>query len=284
MGRVDNVIFDGIDFEGTRYMHCFRSFGQVTMTVRNSSFLQTDSSGAGQAAASLSIWKATGAQQSRVVFDNNGVKGYWKGIKAIDIDGNGSLIEIHERATTLESNVKFNNVAWTGGPLLVQSKCGLGHAHWRDSWVSKFLVGAIIYREASGKLEQSTDWGVTWKSMDIGTSPINVTGVTTTNLKIGGSTATSLVESTLFNAFDFSASIPALSIPAQTSLEVTFSVPSAQLNDSVSINISTLPLGLAWSSYVSSTGNVKLRISNITASAISIDQTHNVRVNLTRYA
>jgi len=161
-GTVGNLIFDGIDFEGTRYMHNFRSFGQVTMTVRNCSFLQTDSSAPGLLAAPLAIWKATGAQQSKAVFENNGVKGYWKSVKAIDIAGHGSLIEIHEKATSLESNAKFNNVAWTAGPLLVQSKCDLGHAHWRQGFATRYLVGPVMYEDVTAGLKRSTDWGITW--------------------------------------------------------------------------------------------------------------------------
>jgi hypothetical protein len=182
-GTSANIIFDGIDFEGIRYMHTIRSFGQVSMTIRNSSFLQTDSSQNGLLAATLSVWKATGAQQSKVIFENNGIKGYWKNAKAINVEGHGSLIEIHERGTLYESNVKFNNVAWTSQPLLVQSKCNLGHAHWRDSWVSKFLVGGTIYREASGRLERSTDWGATYVPVD--TQVVAVPATATSPGKVG---------------------------------------------------------------------------------------------------
>ncbi|MNU34919.1 Pectate lyase superfamily protein [compost metagenome] len=169
VGTVGNLIFDGIDFEGTRFMHNFRSFGQVTMTVRNCSFLQTDSSANGLLAAPLAIWKATGASQSKVIFENNGVKGYWKSVKAIDVAGQGSLIEIHERATAFESNVKFNNAAWTSGPMLLQSKCDLGHAHFRQGFnTAKYLVGPVLYEDSIAGLKRSTDWGATWINMTDG--------------------------------------------------------------------------------------------------------------------
>ncbi|MNJ90405.1 Pectate lyase superfamily protein [compost metagenome] len=277
-GTSSNIIFDGIDFEGTKYMHNFRSHGQITMTVRNCSFLQTDSSGGGLLAASLAIWKATGAQQSKVVFENNGVKGYWKSAKAIDVAGHGSLIEIHERATLYESNVKFNNVAWTAGPMLVQSKCNLGHAHWRDSWVSKYLVGGTIYREASGKLEQSTDWGTTWTGTSTSSSIAD-------SLKIGTTgTAQILTQSTLLANYSLATAIPGLSVPAQTTIDIDLTLASALLNDDVSVVIDAMPLGLMWAATVEQAGKVRLRIANITNNAVAITDMHNIRITLNRFA
>ncbi|MDF2534335.1 MAG: hypothetical protein K0R18_492 [Bacillales bacterium] len=165
VGITPNVIFDGIDFEGAKYMHAIRCFGQTTLTIRNCSFLQTDSSAPGLLAAPLSIIKSDNAVQSQIIFDNNGVKGYWKSVKAFDITGQGSVCYVQETGTVLESNVKFNNVSvGNGTPLMVQSQCSLGSAFWRSGSAPKVLMGSVISRMTSGKLEKSYDWGTTWNT------------------------------------------------------------------------------------------------------------------------
>lgn len=279
IGTVGNIIFDGIDFEGIRYMHTFRSFGPTTMTVRNSSFLQTDTSTAGKAAATISVLKATGSGQSKFIFTNNGMKGFWKGAKAIDIVGQGSLIEVYEEATMYSSGTTINNVAWTSKPLMVQSKCNLGQAKWRESFVSMHLFGGTIFREINtGKIEQSRDWGVTW------------TGFATTSsladsIKIGtNGTATTLTQSTLFTDYSLTTAIPGLNIPAQTTVDVDLIVTSAELNDDVNVVINDMPLGLMWAGTVAEAGKVKLRIANITSNPIAITEMHNIRVTLNRFA
>jgi hypothetical protein len=276
-GTSSNIIFDGIDFEGIRHMHAFRSFGQVSMTVRNSSFLMTDTSGAGLTAAPLAIWKATGAQQSRILFENNGIKGVWKSAKAIDVAGHGSLIEIHERATMYESNVKFNNVAWTSAPMLVQAKSSLGHAHWRDSWVSKYLVGGTIYRETSGKQEQSVDWGVTWTGIITGSFAAD-------SVKIGGGTVSTGVFSTLLASYNLTTAIPSLSIPAHSTTTIDLTMANAALNDDVRVVMYNLPEGLMWNPYIAEAGKVKLRIGNSTSADITIPATHNIRITVEKFS
>ena len=181
VGTTPNIIFDGIDFENTKYMHAIRGFGQTTMTIRNCSFLQTDSSTQGLLDASLSIIKNDNALQSQYIFNNNDIKGYWKSIKAFDITGQGSVCYVQETGTILESNVKFNNVAvGNGTPLMVQSQCSLGAAFWRSGSSPKSLMGSVITRMTSGKIERSYDWGTTWEN-DI---PSGTTATRPTNTAI----------------------------------------------------------------------------------------------------
>lgn len=165
VGTTPNVIFDGIDFEGAKYMHAIRCFGQTTITIRNCSFLQTDSSGQGQLEAPLSIIKSDNSLQSQFLLENNGVKGTWKAVKALDITGQGSVCYVQETGTVLETNVKFNNVSvGNGTPLMVQSQCSLGSAYWRSGSSPKVLMGSMITRMTSGKVEKSYDWGTTWNT------------------------------------------------------------------------------------------------------------------------
>lgn len=163
VGTVPNIIFDGIDFENTRFMHAIRGFGQMTVTIRNCSFLQTDSTAQGLLDASLGIIKNNAALQSQIILVNNNVKGYWKAIKSLDITGQGSVCYVEEKATILESNVKFNNVAvGNGTPLMVQSQCSLGMAFWRSGSAVKQLCGSLITRTTGSVVDKSTDWGTTW--------------------------------------------------------------------------------------------------------------------------
>jgi hypothetical protein len=168
VGNVANVNFDGIDFEGSKYIHQIRTFGQSILTISNSAFLSTALTTAPE--KPLSIFKTTNGQQTRLTLINNVVSGIWKSAKAIDVTGQGSVLNIVEIGTAMvNGTVTFNGV--TNGDktsLLEQSKNPMGTALYRGDSVSKLLLGGMMIRPnvAGTKMEVSYDWGVTWFSLN----------------------------------------------------------------------------------------------------------------------
>lgn len=162
IGSVGNVNFDGIDFEGSKYIWQVRSFGQSNLTISNSSFLSTGLASAAE--KPLGIIKGTTFNQSKTILINNSVAGVWKAAKAIDIAGQGSLGNINEFGTSMvNGTVTFNSVANTAS-LLEQSRSDIGGGFFRSSFTSKLLVGNTMIRsvQSTGKFDISYDWGTTW--------------------------------------------------------------------------------------------------------------------------
>lgn len=274
VGGVGNIIFDGIDFEGIRYMHAFRSFGEITMTVRNCSFLQTATD---TTAAPLSIWTGTGVTQSKVLFENNGLKGAWKASTFISIAGFGSLVEIHERGTYYSSNVTIGGVAWKDQPMVVQSKVTQAHAHWRYNWNARWLTGGIMYRESAGAVHQSVDWGTTW------TGYVTSSLTANTSVTIGGGTPVTLIKSTTLSAYSLLSAIPTLIIPAHSSIDVPITYSGVVALDDVRVFIDNMPGGLSYREFCDTADTVTVRIVNITGTDITIPESHNIRITVHKF-
>lgn len=168
VGGVGNVNFDGIDFEGSHYIHGIRSFDQVNLMVTNSSFLSTSLATAAE--KPLAIIKATNSLQSRITLINVTVAGDWKSVKAIDVAGGNSTLNIVEMGTAMvNGTVRFNLVSNDNAKsLLEQSANKDGIALFRANSLSKILLGGMIIRPniAGTKMEVSYDWGVTWFSLN----------------------------------------------------------------------------------------------------------------------
>lgn len=167
VGNIGNINFDGIDFEGSKYIHQIRGYGQFHLELSNNSFLST--SLATTAEKPLGIIKATNALQSRINMINNTVAGNWKAIKAIDIAGQGSTLNIFEVGTAMvNGTVNFDNSGTptsndTAKSLLEQSLNTMGTAIFRAGSSNKILVGGMMIRASTlGIFEVSYDWGVTW--------------------------------------------------------------------------------------------------------------------------
>lgn len=161
-GTVDVVSFDGVDFEGIKYIHAIRAYGQALLDVKSSKFLSTGLTT--QAEKPLSIFKTSNGQQSRITLINNAVSGDWKSAKSLDITAQGSLLNVFETNTSMiNGTVNFNGQPnGDGTPLMVQSQCSLGTAFWRSDSGVKQLSGNIITRVKSGVVTKSTDWDVTY--------------------------------------------------------------------------------------------------------------------------
>lgn len=162
VGSVGNVNFDGIDFEGMRYMHVIRGYAPVQLMISNSSFLSTGL--VGNTDKPLSVMNLTNCSQSRVTLLNNTIAGVWKSAKAINTLGQGSIMQINEMGTAVVNGaVTFNAVTMPDTmSFLEQSKNALGTAFFRGSGIAKILLGGMMMRPNANKLEISFDWGVTW--------------------------------------------------------------------------------------------------------------------------
>lgn len=167
-GSVGNVNFDGIDFEGSMYIHQFRCYGQFILELSNNSFLSTALTTTAE--KPLGIIKATNALQSRITMINNTVAGNWKAVKAIDIAGQGSTLNIFETGTAMvNGTVNFNNSVTptpndTAKSLLEQSQNTMGTSIFRAGSLNKILLGGMMIRPniAGQNMEVSFDWGATW--------------------------------------------------------------------------------------------------------------------------
>lgn len=168
VGNVANINFDGIDFEGSKYIHQIRAFGQAILTISNSAFLSTALTTAPE--KPLSIFKTTNGLQTRLTLINNTVSGIWKSAKAIDVSGQGSVLNIFEVGTAMiNGTVTFNGVANGDAISLVeQSKNTMGMSFFRASSQNKILLGGMMIRPnvAGQNMEVSFDWGVTWFSLN----------------------------------------------------------------------------------------------------------------------
>jgi hypothetical protein len=166
LGSIANINFDGIDFEGSKYIWQVRSYGQSNLTISNCAFLSTSNSSIAE--KPLGIIKATNALQSRITLLNNSVAGVWKAIKAIDVTGQGSVLSIHEIGTAMiNGGATFNGISNpdTAG-LLEQSKNNMGSCFFRSSSLSKLILGNMMIRSSTtSKYEISFDWGVTWVAL-----------------------------------------------------------------------------------------------------------------------
>lgn len=163
VGNVANIDFNGIDFEGSKYIHQVRAYGQAILTISNSSFLSTASATAAE--KPLGIIKTTNGLQSRITLLNNAVSGVWKAAKAIDVTGQGSVLNIFEVGTAMVNGmVTFNGMSNPDSVgLLEQSQNTMGTAFFRSSSFNKMLMGGMMIRASIlGKFEVSYDWGVTW--------------------------------------------------------------------------------------------------------------------------
>jgi hypothetical protein len=167
-GTVANVDFDGIDFEGSKYIHQVRIFGQCLLDIRNSSFLSTGVATAAE--KPLGIIKATTANQSRITLTNNAVAGEWKAAKSIDVAGQGSVLNIVEvNPSMINGTATFNGVPhqdkWS---LLEQSQNTMGIAFTRSDSTNKILLGGMMIRPniAGSNMEVSFNWGANWFSLN----------------------------------------------------------------------------------------------------------------------
>jgi hypothetical protein len=164
IGSVDTVSFNNVDFEGMKYIHAIRAFGQSLLDVNTCKFLSTNLATTEE--KPLSIIKITTGNQTRLNLINNTVSGVWKSAKAIDIGGQGSVLNLFEANTSMiNGTVTFNgqqNPDKT--PLMEQSKIPMGAAFYRGDNVNKFLLGGMLIRPnlALSRMEISYDWGVTW--------------------------------------------------------------------------------------------------------------------------
>jgi hypothetical protein len=163
-GNVGNVDFENIDFEGSMYINQIRTYGQVNLQVAKSSFLSTALTSAAE--KPLGIIKMTNALQSRITLITNTVSGDWKSAKSIDIQGQGSVLNIIEMNTNMvNGTVRFNGQANANEKtLLQQSGLKMGISFFREQSVNKIMLGGMWFRDsAAGNVETSIDNGATWK-------------------------------------------------------------------------------------------------------------------------
>lgn len=185
IGAIGNINFDGIDFEGSRNIWQIRAYGQASLMITNSSFLSTSLASASE--KPLGIIKSTNAVQSRITLLNNSVAGIWKSAKAIDISGQGSVLNIFEVGTAMvNGTVTFNGVTNPDAVgLLEQSKNNMGVSFFRSSSLPKIMLGNIMIRSTTtSRYEISFDWGATWTSLQQITSGTTATRPTA-NLQAG---------------------------------------------------------------------------------------------------
>jgi hypothetical protein len=160
VGPVGNVSFEGVDFEGFKNMHAFRTYGEVELNVKNCGMQPLDS-----AKPALSFLKGTGVGSSSITLEKFKIRGYWSEPKLINISGEYDGCSIQEYNMKYKCNIAGSNK--DGASLLVQSKCDRGQALYRWQGFNILVLGKTMIRThwSTGALEKSSDWGITWTAL-----------------------------------------------------------------------------------------------------------------------